>query len=72
MEDHPKRADAWEDLSPEQQEEMSPEFWASLSNEERQARLEFPTDDISAAALEQYVPDAAVDPPAEDFDNGQE
>lgn len=44
--DHPKLADAWEDLSAEQQEEMSPEFWASLSPEERQWRLTLPTDDI--------------------------
>jgi len=31
-------------------EEMSPEFWASLSDEERTERLTFPTDEVSQDA----------------------
>lgn len=41
---------SWEALPPERQEMMSLEFWASLSEEERQERLTWPTDDISPDA----------------------
>lgn len=40
----------WDNLPSAMREEMSPEFWASLSDEERTERLTFPTDEVSQDA----------------------
>lgn len=47
----------WDRLTPEQQEEMSPEFWASLTEEEREARMKLRTDEISPEARAAYRPE---------------
>lgn len=52
----------WERLTPEQQAAMSPDFWAGLSEEERQARARLPTDEISEEARAAYRPEAPDGP----------
>lgn len=51
----------WDQLPEGLREAMSPEFWASLSPEEQQARLGYPTDKISDEAYAAYKPEEPAD-----------